>query len=171
MKKLKSFLWGWIVPVLVAFILAMLIKQFIFFNINVPTASMYPTIKPEDRIAVTRIYNKSKLKRGDIVVFHSKELNEDLVKRLIGLPGETVEVSEDGKVTVNGTLLKQQYVVYNGGKGGSYKVPQDSYFFLGDNRGDSKDSRYWNNPYIDKKDIMGIARIVLYPFNRFGTLK
>jgi signal peptidase I len=171
LKRLKSILGGWVIPVAIAFVLAMLIKQFLFFNINVPTASMFPTIKPGDRILVTRVYNKNKLKRGDIVVFHSKELKEDLIKRLIGVPNDTVVISEDGKVTVNGTLLKENYVVYNGGKGGSYKVPADSYFFLGDNRGDSKDSRYWDTPYINKKDIMGVARVILYPFKRFGELK
>jgi len=169
--KAKNIFKDYIAPVLVAIILALLIRQFLFFKIMVPTASMYPTIKDNDQIIVTRIYSKNSLKRGDIVVFKSEELKEELIKRLIGLPKDTVTVNEDGSVYVNGNKLDQSYVINNGGKSGTFKVPEGHYFFLGDNRSNSLDSRYWQNPYIDWSDIEGKARFIIYPFNRFGNLK
>jgi len=175
MKKIFS---GWVLPVIIAVILALLIKHFLFFNIKVPSRSMYPTIKAGDRIIVTRVFNKDKLKRGDIVVFHSNELGEDLIKRLIGVPGDTVEVNTDGSVLVNSNKIDEPYVVYNlvqndtnRIKNSSFKVPKDSYLFLGDNRADSLDSRYWENCYINKDQIKGKGRIVIFPFSRIGKLK
>ncbi|MEA4828180.1 MAG: signal peptidase I [Clostridium sp.] len=166
--KSKNFFKEWIVPVAAAVFIAVLINKFLFFQVSVPTKSMYPTIKPKDRIIVTRIYNKEKLKTGDIVVFYSDELKETLIKRLIGLPGDTVKIDENRDVYVNGKKIDQPYVVYNGGKGGEFKVPEGKYFFLGDNRENSWDSRYWQQSYIDKSDIKGKARFVVFPFNRFG---
>lgn len=167
----KKIFKDYIIPILVAIILAVLIRQFLFFKIMVPTASMYPTIKDNDQIIVTRIYNRNSLKRGDIVVFKSVELKEELIKRLIGLPNDTIKINEDGSVYVNGEKINQSYVVNNGGKFGAFKVPAGHYFFLGDNRSNSLDSRYWQNPYIDWSDIEGKARFIIYPFNRFGDLK
>jgi signal peptidase I len=158
----KKIFKDWILPAAVAVILALLIRQFVFFNILVPTGSMIPTININDRLLVTKIYNTNKLKRGEIVVFKSKELNETLIKRLIGLPGDVVEVKDDG-VYVNNAKLNEPYVVNSGGKTGKYTVPEGKYFFLGDNRPISRDSRWWNDPYISASDIMGVARLVYYP--------
>lgn len=168
---IKSFFKEWIVPIGAAAILALLITKFLFFQVKVPSKSMYPTIKPGDRITVTRVYNKSSLKTGDIVVFDSKELHETLIKRLIGCPGDTVKIDENGLVYVNGKKLEEPYVVYNGGIGGEFKVPDDKYFFMGDNRGDSLDSRYWEEKYIDASDIKGKAQFIVFPFNRLGKFK
>ena len=164
----KKILMDWVVPILVAIVLATLIKTFLFYQINIPSTSMYPTIKVGDRILVTRVYNRSKLKRGDIVVFYSQELHEMLIKRLVGLPGDTVEVKDGGKVYVNGKLSNEPYVVNKDNLQKDFKVPADSYLFFGDNRPVSDDSRRWNNPYINSKDIKGKAHFVLYPFKRFG---
>jgi signal peptidase I len=170
-KKFLKIFSDYIIPIIIAFILAMLIRQFLFYQIVVPTASMSPTIKVNDHLIVTKVYNKNSLKRGDVVVFNSKELNEKLIKRLIGLPNDTINITEDGKVYVNGKLIYQPYVVNNGGKGGTYKVPDGKYFFLGDNRSNSDDSRYWQNPYISWSDIEGKARFIVFPFNRIRILK
>ncbi|AJA46952.1 putative signal peptidase I-2 [Clostridium pasteurianum DSM 525 = ATCC 6013] len=170
MKIIKEIL-SYTLCIMAAVILAILVNKLILFKIKVPTASMYPTIKINDQIFVTRIYNKDNLKTGDIVVFKSKELKEELVKRLIGIPNDTVEITDKGIVYVNGKQLDEPYVINNGGKSGIYKVPEGHYFFLGDNRMNSRDSRYWNNPYIDSSDIEGKAQIIVYPFNRFGFLK
>lgn len=169
--KIKKIFNDYIIPILVAVILAVLIRQFLFFKIMVPTASMYPTIKDNDQIIVTRIYSKNSLNRGDIIVFKSKELKEELIKRLIGLPNDTINITEDGNVYVNGKKIDQPYVINNGGRSGTFKVPEGHYFFLGDNRSNSLDSRYWQNAYIDWSDIEGKARFIIYPFNRFGDLK
>lgn len=169
--KLKTFFKEWIVPIGAAVILAVLINKFLFFQVSVPTKSMYPTIVPDDRIIVTRVYNKGKLKTGDIVVFYSEELKETLIKRLIGLPGDEVKIDENRDVYINGKKLDQPYVVYNGGVVGEFKVPEGHYFFMGDNRENSWDSRYWQESYVPEKNIKGKARFVVFPFSRFGNFK
>jgi signal peptidase I len=168
--QIKQVLNDWVYPIVIAIVLALGINKFIFFNITVPSESMYPTIKINDRIIVTRIYNYDKLKRGNVIVFHSDELHEELVKRLIGLPGDTVDVKEDG-VYVNGTKLDESYVVNHGGKTGSYKVPAGEYFFLGDNRSNSFDSRLWKDSYIPKSQLKGKAVYTIFPFSRMGAMK
>ncbi len=171
MKILKHIIKEWFAPIIVAVIFALLINKFLLFKIEVPTPSMYPTIKVGDNIFVTRIYNYNNIKEGDIIEFYSKELGMRLIKRVIGLPGDTVEVKSDGTVWVNNSKLNEPYVKNNGGKTGSFKVPKGEYFFLGDNRANSLDSRYWKNSYILSKDIQGKAQITVYPFNRIGLLK
>lgn len=171
MDALKKFVRDWIMPICIAFLIAFLVNKFIFFNIMVPTESMYPTIKGGDRIIVTRVYDKGNLKRGDIIVFKSEEFNEKLIKRVIGTSGDKVEIKADGTVYVNDKKIDEPYVVNNGGKTGSFKVPEDSYFFLGDNRPLSLDSRYWKQHYISKESIEGKAQIIIFPFNRFQKLK
>ena len=168
MKKIFK---DWILPIIAAIIIAFFINKLVFFNVTVPTGSMLPTINLEDKILVTRVHKVNNLKTGDVVVFHSDELQEDLIKRLIGLPNDEVEIKEDGTVYVNGNNLNESYVVHPGGRAGTFKVPEGSYFFMGDNRANSLDARYWQNPYISKKDIMGKARIIISPFSRFGKLK
>ena len=167
MKIIKD----WVLPILIAAVIALAINKYVFFNILVPTGSMYPTITPKDRIVVLRIHNISTLKRGDIVVFYSDELKEVLVKRLIGLPGETVEINDQGKVSIDGKELSESYVVRPDTKSAAFKVPAGSYLFLGDNRIDSLDARYWKQPYISADKIRGKAVFIMYPFNRMGKLK
>jgi len=171
MDIIKKIFKDWILPIIAAIIIAFIINKVIFFNVSVPTGSMLPTINLGDKILVTRVHNKSSLKHGDIVVFHSAELKEDLIKRLIGLPNDEVEIKEDGSVYINKEKINESYVVYPGGKTGTFKVPGDSYFFMGDNRINSLDARYWKNPFISKNDIMGKARIRISPFSTFGKLK
>lgn len=178
-KKIESLIKDWMAPIVVAIILTVLVQKFIFFNIVVPTGSMIPTIELNDRILVTRIYNYNHLKRGQVVVFYSKELKSTLIKRLIGLPGDSITIKHNGDVYVNNEKLSEAYVVYPGGAPTdaadseelNYKVPDGQYFFLGDNRANSKDSRYWVNHFIPKKDIQGVARFTIFPFNRFGKMK
>lgn len=168
MKLLKHFIKEWLLPILVAIILAILINKFLFYNVRIPSESMYPTIKIGDRITVTRVYDKSKLKRGDIIVFYSYELKDRLIKRLIGLPGDEIDIKENGQVFVNGNKSEEPYVVYKEDLGKQFKVPQGKYLFLGDNRSNSLDARRWENPYIDGKDIKGKAQFLIYPFKRIG---
>ncbi|MHC1684104.1 MAG: signal peptidase I [Clostridiaceae bacterium] len=169
---MKNLIKEWVIPLGVAVVLALVINRFVFFNIKVPTLSMYPTIKANDRILVTRVYNPKNLERGDVIVFYLKEKDERLIKRLIGLPGDKVEVKDDGTVWVNGEKLDEPYVENPGGPSGTYVVPEDGYFFLGDNRTDSLDSRLWTQgPYISSSDILGKGQFTIFPFDRFGKLK
>ena len=167
-KLIKKIFMDWIMPIIIAIVVAILINKFLFFQVSVPSESMYPTIKIGDRITTTRVYDKSKLERGDIVVFYSHEMGETLIKRLIGLPGDDIKIDELGQIFINGELLDEPYVVNKSNIQGEFKVPENKYFFLGDNRAGSKDSRYWEEPYIEAREIKGKAQFIIYPFSRFG---
>ena len=172
MDIVKKIFRDWVLPIIAAIIIAFIINKVVFFNVSVPTGSMLPTINLNDKILVTRVHNKNNLKHGDIIVFHSDELGEDLIKRLIGLPNDEVEIRDDGSVYINKEKVDESYVVNPGGKAGmEFTVPEDSYFFMGDNRMNSLDARYWVSPFIPKADIMGKARIRISPFSSFGKLK
>jgi len=170
MKRAKYIIFEWLIPVLVALIAAYLIRTFLVFTFNVPTTSMYPTIDAGDFGIATKVYNVNNLKRGDVVVFDSEELDMILVKRLIGLPGDKIDIQESGDVYVNGEKIKEDYVKNQGGGIGEYEVPEGCFFFLGDNRMNSNDARYWNSKYIDGKFIRGKAQYILFPFNRISKL-
>lgn len=169
-KKKGNFFADWVIPICIAFVLAWVIREFAIYKVYIPSESMVPTLNVGDRLFVTRVYNPEHLKRGDVVVFHSDELNDDLIKRLIGLPGDHVSI-RNGKVFVNGEELKEDYIGTPDHLSGEYDVPQGKYFFLGDNRYYSKDSRYFKYPYIDADSIMGKAQIKVYPFSDFGRVK
>lgn len=172
MNELKKIFMDWIVPIGAALIIALSINKFLFYFISVPTESMYPTIKPGDKIGVTRVYNFDKLKRGDIIVFYSNELKDMLVKRLIGLPNDKVKIDNDGNVYINGKKQNEVYVKQPGGKADmEFEVPKHKYLFLGDNRINSLDARYWKNKFIDQNEIKGKAQFVILPLNRIGKLK
>ena len=166
----KNFFFDWVIPIFIAIVLAICINKFLIFKVYIPSSSMVPTLNVDDRLLVTRVYNPEKLQRGDIVVFDSDELNETVIKRLIGLPGDTIKI--DGTaVYVNGKKLDEPYVEYPLESYGTYKVPEGKYFFLGDNRANSNDSRFWKDPYIDADKIQGKAQIKIYPLSQIGFLK
>lgn len=168
--KSKNIFYEWIFPIVAAIIIALIINKFLIFKIFIPSGSMIPTIRIDDRIFVTRIYNHDNLDRGDIIVFYSEEFEESMIKRLIGLPGDTVEI-ENGVVSINGEELIEDYVVEKDNYTGYFEVPNEEYFFLGDNRKNSKDSRYWEDSYISKENIEGKAQIRVYPLKDFGKVK
>lgn len=165
-----KFIKEWMIPLLVAVLLAGAINYLVIFKIRVPTGSMIPTIMPKDQIFVTRLHSWSKLKTGDIIVFKSDELNMVLVKRLIGLPGDNVEV-KDGYVYINGNKYNDSFVKNRDQYNGTFKVPKGSYFFMGDNRPDSFDGRLWKNHYIPRSKLMGKVLLRVYPFNKMGIVK
>lgn len=171
-KIFKIFVLDWILPIVLAVGIAFLINNFLLFFSEVTSGSMIPTLNINDRVIVTKVYDYKNLKRGDIVVFHSDELDETLIKRLIGLPGDHIEIN-DGDVSINGKIIEENYVKNNEVTDRElvYDVPKDKYFFLGDNRVNSYDSRKWKNPFIDKKDIEGKAKLKIYPFKDFGSIK
>ena len=168
--KKSNFFSEWVIPILIAVVLAFLINKFIIFKVKIPSESMVPTLNVGDRLFVTRVYNPENLKRGDIVVFHSEEKNEDMIKRLIGLPGDNIVIN-DGTVTVNGETLEENYIGTADNYSGEFTVPEGKYFFLGDNRYWSLDSRYWEDPYIDGSEIKGKAQIKVYPWKDFGKIE
>ena len=150
--------------------LALLIKQFLIFKVYIPSGSMIPTLNEGDQLFVTRVYNLDNLKRGDILVFDSDELDDVLIKRLIGLPGDKIKIVS-GTVYVNGEELEEDYVKNSDHVSGEFEVPEGKYFFLGDNRAISYDARRWENPYIDGSDIRAKAQVRVYPFSDFGFVR
>jgi len=160
----------WVIPILSALIIAFLINKFLFFNVYVPTGSMIPTINENDKGLVSVIYNTNNMKRGDIIVFYSQEFSETFIKRLIGLPGDKIEI-KNGIVFINGEQLQENYVKNKDKYNGTFNVPEGKYFFLGDNRPNSKDSRLWKNPYVNSSDIKGKLQFRFYPFKDFGIVK
>lgn len=171
-KKKSNFFIEWIVPILAAIGIAILVNKFVFFNVYIPSESMVPTLNVGDKLVVTRIYDTDNIKRGDVVVFYSDELQETVIKRVIGIPGDHIEI-DNGVVSVNGQVIQEDYVKnneYNKTKL-VFDVPNDKFFFLGDNRIRSNDARRWINPYIDASDIKGKAVLKFYPFSDFGLIK
>lgn len=167
---------SWCVTFIMAIALALFLKNFVIINATVPTGSMEHTIEPGDDLFGFRLaYTLSEPKRGDIIIFKfPDDETEKYVKRIIGLPGEKVTITE-GKVYINDSVvplkedyLKEDWVLATGPF--EFNVPEDCYFVMGDNRNDSYDARYWNNTYVTKDEIIGKAYMIYYPFSRFGSL-
>ena len=153
-KETKSnFFKDWIVPIVAAIGIAFIINKFLVYNVYIPSESMVPTLNIGDKLMVTRIYNTDNIERGDIIVFYSDELSEVVIKRAIGLPGDKI-VIHDGIVNVNGEDLKEDYVKNNEILNATFNVPEGKFFFLGDNRNHSFDSRYWEDRFVNKEDIV-----------------
>lgn len=166
---MKNFIKEWVLPIAAVFLLALMVQRFIFFHVLVPTGSMIPTINLGDRMFVVREYRPETLETGDIVVFKVRPDGVETlyVKRLIGTPGDTVEINL-GKVSVNGVELDEDYVKRTDFYTGTFHVPDGKYFFMGDNRIDSKDSRYAEVGFIDEKDILAKAGLRFWPLDNFG---
>jgi len=157
-----------------ALLVAFLIKTFLLQAFYIPSLSMYPTLKVNDRVLVNKLsYDVHPVHRGDVVVFKSPP-NEgadikDLIKRVIGLPGETVE-SADGHILINGKALDEPYLKDGVFTGPVEKtvVPPGRYWVMGDNRPNSKDSRYFGT--IPKSLIIGRAFVRVWPVNALSLL-
>lgn len=158
-------------PIVMAVIIAIILKTFVFANAVVPTGSMLNTIHQGDRIIASRIaYINSDPERYDIIIFpYPDDENQCFVKRVIGLPGETVEVV-NGIVYVtkaDGEMIQlEDNFVTNcipEGDFGPFEVPEDCYFMMGDNRNSSWDSRFWENKYVHKDKIIGKVKFRYYP--------
>lgn len=174
--KKGNFVTDWVIPILLAILVGLAVNKWLVMRIIVPTPSMEKTIMTGDVMYVTKVYNPSKLERGDIVVFYANTKSseqlapEKLIKRLIGKPGDTVEV-KDGLVYVNGNLISEPYVNNNEKITKTFVVPQGKYLFFGDNRKYSNDARKWDNPFIDEKDIIAKAGFRVRPLDRIGFVK
>ena len=178
MYYFKKIMFGWVIPIVVEIAIVMLLVKYVFFFVRVPTGSMIPTIEPGSILVTLRTHDPAKsIKRGDIVVFYSDELKTNLCKRVIGMPGDKVSIQGDGSIKINNWILHepyvknqfdyQQYYVNHT----EFEVPEGHYVFMGDNRDNSDDARFWSQPYISADNIIGEAKFTLFPFNKFGMLK
>ncbi|MGI6451871.1 MAG: signal peptidase I [Syntrophomonadaceae bacterium] len=172
--QIRSFIKEMAGVIIVAFILAMILRAFVIEGRVIPTGSMLPTIREQDRVMVNKfIYYFKEIQRGDVVVFDPPEALKseiDYIKRVIGLPGETVEIKE-GKVFIDGRALEEPYL----NEGLSYEygpvvVPEDSLFVLGDNRNSSYDSHRWN-AWLTQDRVKGKAFLIYWPINHITLLE
>ena len=165
----------WGIIIITAIVLAFLLQTFVFDTRIVPSLSMYPTIDEQDRLINSKLsYLFGDVQRGDIVVFEAPEctgMTEDLVKRVIALPGETFEV-KDGAVYINDEKLDEPYLkvtpTYTFEK---VTVPENCYIMLGDNRNSSVDSHMWSDPFLPEENIIGKAVFRYWPLSRIGILE
>ncbi|MFD1673187.1 signal peptidase I [Alicyclobacillus fodiniaquatilis] len=181
MKQSNYFRWltEWIVPIVIGVIVAFGIKTWVVSAAVVPSSSMYPTIPATGTHHVYILDNKleidfnRKIYRGEVVVFHFPDAPKELyVKRVIGLPGDTVKVTANA-VYINGEKLNESnpnIAKSNLPRLGTYHVPLGHYFMLGDNRTVSFDSRYWVNKYVARSAIVGEADFILAPISNIGPI-
>jgi signal peptidase I len=192
-----SFLRELPVLLLIAFLLAFLLRTFVLQVFYIPSSSMEPTLQVNDRMAVEKVtYQFREPRRGEIVVFEGEELGQvdpeaslleravqgvgqflgvvpasarDFVKRVIGLPGDEILI-EDGQLFVNGEPIDEPYVVFHDGASyGPVTVPEDSLFFLGDNRPNSSDSRRGLG-FVPMDDVVGRSVVIIWPPSHIGGL-
>lgn len=172
-KRSKSSSWiEWFVVVVVAVSAALLVRQFVLQQFAVSGSSMYSTLHDGDRVLVNKLsYRLHDPRRGDVVVLKTMEAvgERDLIKRVVGLPGETVEYRScvlyiDGKVLVEPYLDDAVVTPTScGGEQPAITVPKETVFVMGDNRGGSKDSRDTQLGPISYDDIIGRAFVVIWP--------
>ena len=178
-KKMHYLMKEWVEPIVIAVVLALIIRTFVVQAFKIPTGSMRTTLMEGDSILVNKfIYRFTQPKRGDVIVFISPEdKKKDFIKRLVGLPNENIQIL-NGAILVNnnsveeGSILKKQNY-YNrgdfGAEGQKVTVPPDAYYVLGDNSISSRDSRYWG--FMPKKYLLGRAFLIYWPLNRIGIIK
>ena len=176
--RVKSELREWLEAVVIALVMALIIRTFVVQAFKIPSLSMYPTLKIGDRLFVNKfLYRFRDPQRWDVIVFkYPEDPSKDFIKRLVGLSGETVEI-RDGSILVNG--VKQtpppeiaSNVYYNSEPYGAINqkivVPPDHFFVLGDNSMNSRDSRAWG--FVSRKQLVGKAFVRWWPPHRIGTL-
>ena len=165
----------WVLILLGAVAVAFVIKTFLFQAFYIPSVSMDPTLKVRDRVIVNKLsYDFHDVHRGDIIVFKSPPGEEsstvkDLIKRVVALPGETVE-ARDGHILIDGQPLNEPYL-HDGvttGQMEPHKVPPGHVWVMGDNRPNSKDSRYFGA--IDDDLIVGRAFVRVWPIAKLSLL-
>ena len=180
-NKAKADLFKEIIPYIIIIVCVVFIRMFIVTPVDVSGSSMYPTLKDGDVMLLYKLRLKTVgINRFDIVVVNTDE--GKLIKRVIGLPGDKIsyEVNDDeetGTLYINGEKVKEDFITdiakaqtckYNSDIClDEITVPDGEYYVMGDNRGNSKDSRMIGT--IEKEDIAGIASVVIWPINRFGS--
>jgi len=173
-REIRGFVKELASVVIIAFILSMILRTFVVEGRIIPTGSMLPTIQLQDRVMVNKfVYYFREPQRGDVVVFDPPEAlhtSQDYIKRVIGLPGEQIEM-KDGKVYVDGIPLIEPYldepVYYNYGP---VEVPENSLLVLGDNRNNSFDSHRWN-AWLTQDRVKGKAFLIYWPLNHITLLE
>ena len=177
--SILSIIWSWIWSFIVAFIIVGGVYFFLGRPFTVSGASMYPTLHNGDRMVLSKVGD---IHRFDVVILKAPDENVEYIKRVIGMPGDTVEM-KSGVLYINGKKVDQPFINTEAlakrtvfmddftleSLTGESKVPEGKYFVLGDNRGVSKDSRMIG--FIDRSAIEGKAVFTIWPFGRIGGQK
>lgn len=177
MKNIMKEILSTSIYLLVVLCAAYLIITYVGQRTQVSGSSMETTLSDGDNLLVDKItYRFSEPKRFDIIVFPFQyDTDTYYIKRIIGMPGETVQIDYDGNIYINGSLLKESYgreVIQNPGRAAEpITLGKDEYFVMGDNRNNSSDSRNPSVGNIHRKDIIGRAWVRIWPFSKFGVLK
>ncbi len=164
----------WVLIIGGALLAALVIKTFLFQAFYIPSESMLPTLEKQDRVLVNKLsYRLHEINRGDVVVFE-RPPNEagvirDLIKRVVGLPGETVE-GRDGRIYINGQALREPYLppASTTSTFGPKDIPADHIWVMGDNRSNSSDSRVFGS--ISTSSVVGRAFVRVWPLNALDLL-
>lgn len=163
----------WVVIVLGALAMALVVKTFLIQAFYIPSLSMSPTLEVDDRVLVNKLsYDLHDVNRGDVVVFHSPRQSgevKDLIKRVVGLPGDTVE-SRNGNLVVNGRMLEEPYLQPSEQTDDLERItiPSGHVFVMGDNRDNSSDSRVFGP--VEESLIVGRAFVKVWPITELATL-
>jgi signal peptidase I len=163
-----GFLWEIVQTLLMAIILYFLIDT-VVGRVRVENISMQPTLHEGEFILVNKLaYRLGDFHRGDVVVFHyPRNPAEDYIKRVIGLPGDTV-VIENGQVMVNGQVLDEPYIKAPPQYANTWQIPEGQVFVLGDNRNQSSDSHSWG--FVPRENFVGKALVIYWPLQDLRIL-
>jgi signal peptidase I len=172
LSHLRRELRSWTRDLAVALGLAIVVMIFLYQPVKVEGTSMNPLLSDQERIFINKfIYRFEPIERGDVVVFwYPLDRSKSFIKRVVGLPGESIEI-RDGHLYVNGEELPDQYVpagYLDGSNYGPRRIPQDDYFVMGDHRDSSNDSRVFGP--VPRPYIYGKAVFAYWPVNHFGSL-
>lgn len=154
-----------IIPYIIIVLVVVLIRTFIITPVRVDGDSMKNTLKNGD---ILLLYKLGSINRLDIIVLNEEKDNEKIIKRVIGLPGETVAIKK-GKIYINDKVIDDEYAYGETSDYDKVTLEDDEYFILGDNRLISKDSRYFGP--IKKSEIKGKIVFRLFPFTKIGTVQ
>ena len=174
----KNELFHWILTLAIAVIIALCVNRFVLVNAEIPSGSMENTIMTGDRVFGNRLaYIFGEPKRFDIIIFRYPDDEKQLfIKRIIGLPGETVEI-HDGQIFIDGSKTPLKDVTtkeFMQGSFGPYTVPDNCYFVMGDNRASSADSRYHQDDgdhgLVPIDNVVGVGLMRYWPLNRMSFL-
>lgn len=172
-KSNKDEILSWIKVIVSAFLIAIVLRTFVFQMALVNQISMNPTLYEGQMLVISKInYLAGNPQRGEIVVLKDEAENKLLIKRVIGLPGEKIQL-KDGKVYINSKELQPDYTSFPtyAYTQEQWTLPAGEYFVLGDNREHSRDSRSENVGLVNRKSIIGKAVFRIWPFNSLGLLK
>lgn len=153
----------------------LLVVKFVAEPSTVSGSSMMPTLEDGNMLILEKITQRfGEFKRNDIIVFNYEQENKYFIKRIIGLPGEKIEI-KNGKVYINDEehieKIKLDVIAEYGNVEFPVTVPKESYFVMGDNRNNSKDSRFESVGMVSKDKILGKVFVRMFPFNEFGSVK